>query len=89
MSKNILLCGNPNVRKSSLYNILTKSHEHTGNWTGKTVEITSKTIKNTDYKLIDLPGIYSLSSLSDEEIVARNTMYFTEYEKKKKNNICM
>lgn len=81
MSKNILLCGNPNVGKSSLYNILTKSHEHTGNWTGKTVEITSKAIKNTDYKLIDLPGIYSLSSLSDEEIVARNTMYFTEYEK--------
>lgn len=81
MSKNILLCGNPNVGKSSIYNILTKSHEHTGNWTGKTVEISSKSIKNTKYNLIDLPGIYSLSSLSDEEIVARNTLYFTSYEK--------
>lgn len=81
MSKNILLCGNPNVGKSSIFNILTKSHEHTGNWTGKTVEIASKPIKNTKYNLIDLPGIYSLSSLSDEEIVARNTLYFTGYEK--------
>lgn len=81
MNNDILLCGNPNVGKSSIYNILTKSHEHTGNWTGKTVEVTSKQIKNTKYKLIDLPGIYSLSSLSDEEIITRNTLYFTCYEK--------
>lgn len=81
MSKNILLCGNPNVGKSSIYNILTKSHEHTGNWTGKTVEMVSKTIKKTNYKLIDLPGIYSLSSLSDEEIISRDILYFSNYEK--------
>lgn len=81
MNNDILLCGNPNVGKSSIYNILTKSHEHTGNWTGKTVEVTSKQIKNTKYKLIDLPGIYSLSSLSGEEIITRNTLYFTCYEK--------
>ena len=75
MNNDILLCGNPNVGKSSIYTILTKSHEHTGNWTGKTVEVTSKQIKNTKYKLIDLPGIYSLSSLSDEEIITRNTLF--------------
>ena len=51
MNENILLCGNPNVGKSSLFNILTHSHEHTGNWTGKTVELASKKIKKTHYTL--------------------------------------
>lgn len=81
MNKNILLVGNPNVGKSSLFNILTNSHEHTGNWTGKTVKLAKKNIINTNYTLIDLPGIYSLSSLSEEEIVAKNTLLFDDYEK--------
>lgn len=81
MNKNILLVGNPNVGKSSIFNILTHSHEHTGNWTGKTVKLARKNIINTSYTLIDLPGIYSLSSLSDEEIVAKDTLLFEQYEK--------
>lgn len=81
MNKNILLVGNPNVGKSSIFNILTHSHEHTGNWTGKTVKLARKNIINTNYTLIDLPGIYSLSSLSDEEIVAKDTLLFEQYEK--------
>ena len=78
---NILLCGNPNVGKSSIYNKLTSSHEHTGNWTGKTVDIAKSKIKNTVYNLIDLPGIYSLSSLSDEEIIAKDILINTNYKK--------
>lgn len=78
---NILLCGNPNVGKSSLFNVLTHSHEHTGNWTGKTVELATKNIKKTNYNLIDLPGIYSLSDLSEEEKITKNTLLFEDYDK--------
>ncbi len=81
MNKNILLVGNPNVGKSSIFNILTHSHEHTGNWTGKTVSLSRKQIINTNYTLIDLPGIYSLSSLSEEENIALETLLFEHYEK--------
>ena len=81
MNKNILLVGNPNVGKSSIFNILTHSHEHTGNWTGKTVSLTRKQIINTNYTLIDLPGIYSLSSLSEEENIALETLLFEHYDK--------
>ena len=81
MNNNILLCGNPNVGKSSLFNALTHSHEHTGNWTGKTVELAKKKIKKSKYTMIDLPGIYSLSSLSDEEKITKNTLLFDDYEK--------
>ena len=77
----VLLCGNPNVGKSSIFNLLTKSNEHTGNWTGKTVDIACKKIKNTNYELIDLPGVYSLNSFSPEECVTRNYLLFEDYEK--------
>lgn len=78
---NILLIGNPNVGKSSIFNKLTLSHEQTGNWTGKTVELASKKIIGTNYTLIDLPGIYSLSSLSEEEAITKNTLLFENYKK--------
>ncbi len=81
MNNKILLCGNPNVGKSSIFNMLTSSHEHTGNWTGKTVKLASKKIVGTNYTLVDLPGIYSLSSLSEEEVVAKNTLLFEDYKK--------
>lgn len=70
--KKLLLIGNPNTGKTTLFNMLTKSTEHTGNWHGVTVEYKQKTIeyKNQTYMLVDLPGIYSLSPNSYEEQVA-------------------
>ena len=70
----ILIIGNPNVGKSTLFNSLTKSSEHTGNFHGVTVEEKHKIIKykNEEYDFYDLPGMYSLNSFSFEEEVARN-----------------
>lgn len=65
----IALIGNPNVGKSTLFNELTKSHQHTGNWPGKTVESAQGhyKYKNGVYTIVDLPGTYSLSAHSPEE----------------------
>ncbi len=70
----IALLGQPNSGKSTLYNHLTGSHQHVGNWPGKTVEKNEGefTIQGTVYHIIDLPGTYSLSANSDEEIVTRD-----------------
>ncbi len=68
----ILLIGNPNTGKTTLFNNLTKSNEHIGNWHGVTVEEKRKKFKIDDkeFELVDLPGIYSLTALSFEEQVA-------------------
>ena len=74
MSKTIALLGQPNSGKSTLFNGLTGSHQHVGNWPGKTVEKMEGTFtyENEEYKIVDLPGTYSLSANSDEEIITRD-----------------
>jgi len=69
----IAVAGNPNVGKSTLFNILTGGRQRVGNWPGKTVERKEgeRIVGNVRLKFIDLPGTYSLSALSLEEIVAR------------------
>ncbi|NPD88307.1 MAG: ferrous iron transport protein B [Asgard group archaeon] len=76
----IVFLGNPNVGKSSLFNLLTGSHQHVGNWPGKTIEKKEGHFILSDefFSLIDLPGTYSLSARSDEEIVTRK--FITEEE---------
>jgi ferrous iron transport protein B len=69
----VALIGNPNVGKSVIFNNLTGSKQHTGNWPGKTVEKKEGYFeyKGHEFEVIDLPGVYSLSALSEDEIVAR------------------
>lgn len=70
----IALAGNPNVGKTTLFNALTGSRQTVGNWPGVTVEHKSGsfTYGDTKYEVIDLPGIYSLSGGTPDELVARN-----------------
>ena len=69
----IALAGNPNAGKTTLFNALTGSNQFVGNWPGVTVEKKEgKLKKHTDVVITDLPGIYSLSPYTLEEVVARN-----------------
>ena len=73
MSIKIALAGNPNSGKTTLFNELTGSNQFVGNWPGVTVEKKEgKLKKHDDVRIIDLPGIYSLSPYTLEEVVARN-----------------
>ena len=74
----VALAGNPNTGKSTLFNQLTGLRQHTGNWPGKTVTRAEGGFQfgGKRYKLVDLPGTYSLLSASDDEEVARNFLLF-------------
>ncbi|MBR5579801.1 MAG: ferrous iron transport protein B [Treponema sp.] len=73
MSYAIALAGNPNCGKTSLFNELTGSKQHVGNWPGVTVDKKEGTYKkDSQYTILDLPGTYSLSPYSAEEVIARD-----------------
>ena len=73
MSVKIALAGNPNCGKTTLFNGLTGSNQFVGNWPGVTVEKKEGKLKgHKDVVITDLPGIYSLSPYTLEEVVARN-----------------
>lgn len=74
----VALAGNPNTGKSTVFNALTGLRQHTGNWPGKTVSRAEGGFNYMEkkYKLVDLPGTYSLLSTSTDEEIARNFILF-------------
>lgn len=74
----VALAGNPNTGKSTVFNSLTGLRQHTGNWPGKTVGRAEGAFQYADkkYKIVDLPGTYSLLSTSADEEVARDFILF-------------
>jgi len=74
----VALAGNPNTGKSTVFNSLTGLRQHTGNWPGKTVSRAEGafSFEGKRYKIVDLPGTYSLLSTSHDEEIARNFLLF-------------
>ena len=78
MEITIALAGNPNSGKTTLFNVLTGANQYTGNWPGVTVEQKTGRLKDGKAEIIDLPGVYSLSPYSPEEIITRD--YLLEHK---------
>ena len=78
----VALAGNPNAGKTSLFNALTGAHQHVGNYPGVTVEQRTGSFTWEEHKveLVDLPGTYSLSGYSPEEVIAQNTLLAGEMD---------
>jgi len=74
----VALAGNPNTGKSTVFNDLTGLHQHTGNWPGKTVTraVGAFEFADTKYKVVDLPGTYSLLAVTEDEEIARDFILF-------------
>lgn len=68
---NVALFGNPNVGKSTIFNLLTGSNQYVGNWPGVTIE-KKEGYLNKDIKIVDLPGIYAMDTFSNEEKVSKS-----------------
>jgi len=70
----VALAGNPNAGKTTVFNNLTGAHQHVGNWPGVTVEKKEGSYRYGGYqaRVVDLPGVYSLTAYSPDEVVARN-----------------
>lgn len=80
MTSTFALIGNPNTGKTSLFNELTGSYEYVGNWVGVTVEKKVGILKDKSAQLVDLPGVYSLSPLSEDEGVATRFLLEEDFQ---------
>ncbi len=78
--KTIALIGNQNCGKTTLFNALTGANQYVGNWPGVTVDQVIGKISKRDWDVVDLPGLYSLSPYSAEEIVSRNFLLSNDYD---------
>ena len=80
MSKTIVLAGNQNCGKTTLFNCITGANQYVGNWPGVTLDRVSGYVASQDLKVVDLPGLYSLSPYSPEEIVSRRFLLDGKYD---------
>ena len=80
MSRTIVLAGNQNCGKTTLFNCITGANQYVGNWPGVTLDRVTGYVASQDLKVVDLPGLYSLSPYSPEEIVSRRYLLKGDYD---------